>query len=446
MLFDPMEIVAFVIGLVAGVAAGAFLLTRRAVAAEQRAARAEEAREAAESHARELLERERQAADEKLRLVTASREQLAEQMKAISSGVLKDTSAQLAQLVEQARRADRETHAARAEEIRKTLAPVAEHLRKVEQEVQQLERARNKTHGTVEQMFRAVTEEVSRLRAETGTLVSALKRPQVRGSWGEMQLRNCVEAANMTAHVDFHTQRSLDAGDDGRLRPDMTVHLPAGRTVIVDSKVPLDAYLAALECGDGAQREAELDRHARQVRAHLDTLASKSYHAQLEGSPEFVVCFIPNEAIYCAALDRDPSLLEHGANRGVLIATPTSLMALLHAVYYGWRQETIEASAREIADAARELHKRAAKFLEPFAKLGRQLDSATNAYNQAVGSLEGRVLPQLRRIEEAGAASERTLQAPRPLDTPARLVTAPELQPSGDEPAGPPALPERDAA
>jgi DNA recombination protein RmuC len=205
------------------------------------------------------------------------------------------------------------------------------------------------------------------------------------------------------------------------------VHLPAEQDVVVDAKVPMDAYLRALDATDEAEQQELLRRHGRQTRQHIDTLASKAYHAQFETSPGFVVMFIPNEAVYCAALDADPTLLEHGVARGVLIATPTSLIALLHATHYGWRQEKIAESAREIAAAGRELHKRMATFLEPYAKLGRQLNSAVNAYNQGAGSLDARVLPQLRRLEEAGAASEKPLPRPAGIDTPAKLIVAPEL-------------------
>ena len=308
----------------------------------------------------------------------------------------------------------------RTEEIKRMLDPVT-------RGIAELERDRHQAAGQFGAMYRTLTTQVERLRTETGSLVTALRKPQVRGAWGEMQLRNCVEAANMTAHVDFHDQRTYTGSDGARVRPDMTVHLPGGRGIVVDSKVPLEAFLAAHEATDDGTRATELDRHARQLRHHLDSLASKSYFEHLDASPDFVVCFIPNEGIYCAALDRDPTLLEHGAARGVLIATPTTLMALLHAVQFGWREEKIAESAREIADAAQELHRRVGSFLEPYAKLGRQLGSAVNAYNASVGSLETRVLPQLRRIEEAGAASAKPLAEPIPLDTPARLVTAAEL-------------------
>jgi DNA recombination protein RmuC len=438
-----MEALLFLIGLICGAAFVAALLGRRGAAARAEATAARVSLDREQAHHEARLADLQGATEKQIALISGNREQLAEQMKAISTGVLRETAEQVTKLAEEARRADREVATAelgkRTEEIKRVLDPVSKHLEKVQAQVEHLERERRQTLGTVGQMFKQVTENVERLRTETGTLVNALKRPQVRGAWGEMQLRNVVQAANMTPHVDFHDQVTYTDSDGARLRPDMTVHLPAGRNVVVDSKVPLDAYLAALELPDGdPSRDAELDRHARQLRTHLDTLASKSYQSQLEASPEFVVCFIPNEAIYCAALDRDASLLEHGAGKGVLIATPTTLLALLHAVYFGWRQERIAESAREIAEAARELHRRVGTFLEPFSLVGRQLNSATNAYNKAVGSLESRVLPQLRRIEEAGASSEKELEGPTPLETPARLITAPEL--AGSEDDEPPAV------
>ena len=353
-----------------------------------------------------------------------SGEQLAMQMKAISSDTLRQVSEQMERVAGAQRDAEL---GKRTEEIKRSLDPIAQHLSRMSGQVDQLERDRRMTHGQMRQMFDSTNAELARLRGETGTLVSALKRPQVRGAWGEMQLRNCVAAANMTEHVDFVSQVSVSASDGSRLRPDLVVHLPAERDVVVDAKVPMDAYLRALEATDEGEQRELLRQHGRQARAHIDALASKSYHAQFEASPEFVVLFIPNEGVYCAALEADPTLLEHGAAKGVLIATPATLIALLHATYYGWRQEKIAESAREIAAAGRELHKRIATFLEPYAKLGRQLDSAVNAYNQGAGSLDARVLPQLRRLEEAGAGSEKPVPRPAGLDTPAKLIVAPEL-------------------
>jgi DNA recombination protein RmuC len=373
----------------------------------------------------------RTATAEKIALISSNREQFTEQMKAISTDTLRQVSEQVEKLARAERESDRLTAAGelgkRTEEIKRTLDPIAQNLKRVSDEVSRLERDRQATHGQVRQMFESMTAEVGRLREQTGTLVSALKRPQVRGAWGEMQLRNCVAAANMTEHVDFVSQFSVTGSDGGRLRPDLVVHLPAERDVVVDAKVPMDAYLRALDTTDEAEQQELLRQHGRQTRQHIDALASKAYHAQFEASPEFVVMFIPNEGVYCAALEAEPTLLEHGATRGVLIATPTTLIALLHATYYGWRQEKIAESAREIAAAGRELHKRIATFLEPYAKLGRQLNSAVNAYNQSTGSLDARVLPQLRRLEEAGAGSERSLPALAGLDTPAKLIVAPEL-------------------
>jgi DNA recombination protein RmuC len=451
----------FLLGLLTGVGAFAILLIPRLrtateaarVAREaEKAARLEAAR-AAELSGRLCAEREsaherqladlRAATEEKIALVAGNREQFAEQMKAISSDTLRQVSEHIEQLGTAQREADRATAAGelgkRTEEIKRSLDPIAQNLKRVSDEVARVEQDRRTTHGQMRQMFEAMSAEVGRLRDQTGTLVSALKRPQVRGAWGEMQLRNCVAAANMTEHVDFVSQASLTAADGSRLRPDLVVHLPAEREVVVDAKVPMEAYLRALETADEAEQHALLRQHGRQTRQHIDALASKSYHAEFASSPEFVVMFIPNEGVYCAALEAEPTLLEHGAAKGVLIATPTTLIALLHATYYGWRQEKIAESAREIAAAGRELHKRIATFLEPYAKLGRQLNSAVNAYNQGAGSLDARVLPQLRRLEEAGAGSEKPLPPLAGLETPARLIVAPELtEPRHTDGADPP--------
>ena len=412
-----MTALSFLLGLLLGGAAVAVMLLPRL-------------REREAAHQRQLADL-RAAAEEKLALVSGNRRELTEQMKAISSDALRQMSEQVEQLAAARREADRATTAGelgkRSEEIRRSLDPVAEHVKRLGDEVGRLERDRQATHGQMRQLFESMQAELGRLRDQTGSLVSALKRPQVRGAWGEMQLRNCVAAANMTEHVDFASQLSVTDTDGSRLRPDLVVHLPAERDVVVDAKVPMEAYLRALETADEAEQQELLRRHGRQTRQHIDALASKAYHAQFEASPEFVVMFIPNEGVYCAALEAEPTLLEHGAAKGVLIATPTTLIALLHATYYGWRQERIAESAREIAAAGAELHKRVATFLEPFAKLGRQLNSAVNAYNQGAGSLEARVLPQLRRLEEVGAGSEKPLPPFAGLETPARLIVAPEL-------------------
>jgi DNA recombination protein RmuC len=383
-----------------------------------------------------LVPRMRRDAAEKIALVSGNRAQFAEQMTAISADALRQVFDQVETRAAAQRDADRASAAGelgtRTEQIRRSLDPIAESLKRVSDEVSRIDRDRRTTHGQMQQLLASVNAEVGRLRAETGTLVNALKRPHVRGTWGEMQLRNCVAAANMIEHVDFVAQMSVPGAEGTRLRPDLVVHLPAERDVVVDAKVPMEAYLRALDATDESEQKELLRQHARQARRHVDTLASKSYHAQFASSPGFVVMFIPNEGIYHAALEADPALLDYSTAKGVLIATPTTLIALLHATYYGWRQETIAESAREIAAAGRDLHKRIATFLEPYAKLGRQLNSAVHAYNQTTGSLDARVLPQLRRLEEAGAGSEKPVPPLTGIDTSAKLVVAPQLTESHD--------------
>jgi DNA recombination protein RmuC len=252
-----------------------------------------------------------------------------------------------------------------------------------------------------------------------------------------------VEIAGMTEHVDFELQQTLNDGDV-TLRPDAVVMLPGKRRVVIDSKVPLDAYLEVLEAEDDATRKGELIRHARQARDHISRLSSKRYQDQFSSgqTPDFVVCFMPSEAALHAAFEADASLYDYALEQKVLIATPTTLVGLLRTVELGWRQEQIAEQAQEIASAARELHSRTGVFIEHFAKAGRQLNSATNAYDEAVGSLESRVMPQLRRIEEMGAASGKELEEPRRIDRTVRSVTGPDAErvkveaPAEELPAG----------
>ena len=356
------------------------------------------------------------------------RDRLRQELRAISLEALARTGDSLAQRVGEARRAEQERAAGematRTQEIRGLVGPVAEKLGRMESEIGRLERERREAQGELAQMVRALGEGVGTLRAETGNLVAALKRPSTRGSWGEIQLRNVVEMAGMLAHCDFVEQPTIRT-EDGSLRPDMLVRLPGGKLVVVDSKVPLDAYLSALEAGAEPERELHGARHARQTRDHISKLASKGYQTQFDSTPEFVVMFVPSDGIYQAALAHDPALIEYGVQQQVLMATPTTLIGLLWAVHYGWRQELIADSAREIADSARELHRRLGRFVEPLARVGRQLDSAVGAFNEAVGSFEHRVMPQVRRIEAAGAASEREVLAPEALESTARTLTVP---------------------
>jgi DNA recombination protein RmuC len=371
------------------------------------------------------------------------RGRMRDELKAISLDVLAQTGDSLAQRVTEARRAEEGRAAGematRAEEIKGLVRPVEEKLGRMESEIGRLERERRQAQGELAQMVRQLGDGVGTLRQETGNLVSALKRPTTRGSWGEIQLRNVVEMAGMVSHCDFVEQRTIQT-DEGALRPDMLVRLPGGKLVVVDSKVPLDAYLSALEAAGEDERELHSARHARQTRDHITKLASKGYQRQFDATPEFVVMFVPSDGIYQAALAQDPALIEYGVQQQVLMATPTTLIGLLWAVHYGWRQELIAESAREIAESARELHRRLGRFVEPLGKVGRQLDSAVSSFNEAVGSFDHRVMPQVRRIEQAGAASDREVQAPAAVEATVRTLTArPEPEPAAIvEPGSPP--------
>jgi DNA recombination protein RmuC len=366
-----------------------------------------------------------------------NRERQRDELKSISADVLKQTGDSLAQRLADQRSAEEQRSqgemATRAAEIKALVEPVQEKLGKVEGELSRLERERRDSQVQLAEMVRTLTQGTDTLRKETGNLVSALKRPSTRGSWGEIQLRNVVEMAGMVSHGDFVEQSTVQSAD-GQLRPDMLVRLPGGKLVVVDSKVPLDAYLSALEATTDDAREGHIARHAKQTREHISKLASKGYQRQFDSTPEFVVMFVPSDGIYQAALGHDPALIEYGVQQQVLMATPTTLIGLLWAVHYGWQQELIAASAREIAESARELHRRLGRFVEPLAKIGKQLDSAVSSYNKAVGSFERGVIPQVRRIEAAGASSEREVSSPAIVETSARPVIA-QIEPEPATPA-----------
>jgi DNA recombination protein RmuC len=371
-----------------------------------------------------------------------TRERMRDEMKSISADVLKQTGDSLAQRLSDQRRAEEERGAAemarRAEELKGLVGPVNEKLGRVEHEIGRLERERKQAQGELATMVRQLHEGVGGLRQETGNLVSALKRPNTRGSWGEIQLRNVIEMAGMIEHCDFLEQSTVQS-EDGALRPDVLVKLPGEKLIVVDSKVPLDAYLAHLEAQDDEARGIQMARHARQTRDHITKLASKGYQRQFDTTPDLVVMFVPSEGIYHAALAEDPALIEYGVHQQVLMATPTTLIGLLRAVHYGWRQELIAESAREIAESARELHRRIARFVDPLAKVGRALGSAVGSYNEAVGSFDSRVLPQLRRMEESGAKSERELTSPAPVEATPRPLSS-GSRPLEDLPDGEPIL------
>jgi DNA recombination protein RmuC len=315
----------------------------------------------------------------------------------------------------------------RKQAVEHLVAPIKESLSKVDGKLQELEVARTRAYSELSTQVRHLAEGQKELRSETGNLVSALRdRPNVRGRWGEIQLRRVVEMAGMVEHCDFETQHHV-ATEDGRLRPDLVVRLPGGKTVVVDAKCAGQAYLESLQCDSEDERAAKLRDHARQVRDHVTKLSAKNYWSQFAETPEFVVLFIPGETFLSAALEQDPALIEDGVNQQVIIATPTTLIALLRAVAYGWRQETIAESAKAISELGRELYTRLGTMTDHFAKVGRGLETAVRSYNETVGSLETRVLPSARKFKEHGISPAAELTPLTGVERSVRPVTAAEL-------------------
>lgn len=367
------------------------------------------------------LEAERAAAADKLALLENSRAKLADEFRALSLSALHENNQRFLDLA----RGDFEH---RRESVDALVRPMREQLEKFDAAVRAIEGERVAAYAALRQQVGTLAESQLRLQTETANLVRALHAPSTRGRWGEISLRRVVELVGMQEHCDFTQQTSVETDAGARLRPDMVVHLPGGKTVIVDSKVALEAYLHAIEATDDAARALHLKSHARQVRTHVEALANKSYWAQFENSPEIVVMFMPLETAFTAAVEKDPALLEWAVERRVIPASPMTLIALLQAVHFGWKQERMTENARRISDVGRELHDRLATYLEHFAKVGRGLGSATEAYNKAVGSLERMVLSKARELKKLGAASGST-----ELDPPAELDVAPNRR-SDDAP------------
>ena len=315
----------------------------------------------------------------------------------------------------------------RQQAITEVVKPVRESLGKVDEQIREIEKQRVGAYESLQAQVRGLLETQQQLRAETGNLVKALRIPNVRGRWGEVQLRRVVEMAGMVDYCDFDTQQTVTGEEGGMLRPDMIVKLPEGKTIVVDSKAPVSAYLDALDAVDDAGRAEQLIRHARHVRTHVDALSRKVYWDQFETTPEFVVLFLPGEMFFSAALERDPTLIEYGAEKRVILATPTTLIALLKAIFFGWRQQKLAKNAQEISKLGRDLYDRLSTMGGHIEKLGASLGRSVESYNQAVSSMETRVMVTARKFRdlEAGAAEEiGTLEQ---VEVATRRLQAPEL-------------------
>ena len=295
----------------------------------------------------------------------------------------------------------------RQKEIETLVKPLGENLDKFERKVEQIEKDRKGAYERISEVVESLKHGQMHLHTETARLVQALRQPKTRGRWGEHQLRNVLEMAGMTEHVDFLEQPTIQ-GENGQLRPDVIIRVPGGKSIIVDAKTPLDAYLAGVEAPDADARERHVARHARQVRQHIRNLASQEYWKALPGSPDFVVMFIPGEAFFAAAIESDPALFELAVRQRVLISTPTTLIALVKAIAYGWQQETLAANARTVQKLGGELFQRLSVFRKHMGDLGQALRQTVDRYNKGVGTLEGRILPAARKFEPLGVVARGT--------------------------------------
>jgi len=423
---------------------------RRLAAAEEKNSRIPELegslvqirREHSESQARvsgleaQMIE-ERKASVEKTALLEEAQKKLSDAFKALSSEALRENNQSFLELAKSTLEKFQETAKGdlekRQQAISEIVKPVRESLEKVDAKIADMEKSRADAYGSLTTQVRSLFDSQNELRKETSNLVRALRAPGVRGRWGEVQLKRVVELAGMTAHCDFWEQQSVDT-DEGRLRPDMVVRLPGGKTIVVDAKAVLSAYLDAIEAPDDVSRAGHLQRHARQVKERVDELGRKAYWEQFEHAPEFVVLFLPGEMFFSAALENDPGLIESAADRRVVLATPTTLIALLKAVFYGWRQERLAENAQEISALGRELYERLSVMGGHLSGVGKNLNQAVTAFNKAVGSIETRVFPAARKFKELHASgTSAEIEQLSPLEQIAREPQAPELRVSQDE-------------
>jgi DNA recombination protein RmuC len=411
-------------------------LTERAKNLEQRAQemKAERdglaARAALATSLETALQKEREAAAEKLAVLDDAQKKLREAFSALSAEALRTNNQQFLDLakttLEKFQESARGDLDKRQVAIDQLVAPVRETLGKFDAKLGELEKARLGAYEALRTQVQGLADSQQALKMETGNLVKALRAPQVRGRWGEIQLRRVVELAGMLDHCDFFEQQSVTT-DDGRLRPDMIIKLPGGKNVVVDAKAPLAAYLEALEATDETVRAEKMKAHARQIREHLRALGQKAYWQDFKPTPEFVVLFLPGEMFYSAALEQDPGLIEEGVGQKVILATPTTLIALLKAVSFGWRQEALAENAAHISELGRELHERLGTLGGHFAKLGTQLDKAVESYNSAMSSLETRVLVTARKFTQLGAGGTEEITTAEPIQKQPRMLQAPEM-------------------
>ena len=340
-----------------------------------------------------MEERERNFSEQKV-LLESSERKLTDTFKSLASDALDAANHSFLTLADQ--------------KLGSVVGPVKESLGKLDREIREIEGARRQAYGALGEQITSLITAQKELRSEAANLSRALRAPSVRGRWGEIQLKRVVEMAGMLERCDFFQQESA-GNDDGKLRPDLRVQLPGGKNIIVDAKVPLQAYLEALESPTEDARQEKLRQHAQQVRAHMTQLGSKFYWDQFQPTPEFVILFLPGEPFFSAALEQDPSLIEQGVAQRVILATPTTLISLLRAVSYGWRQEQLAENAQRISEMARELADRFATMVEHLRRVGTSLKTSVGAFNDAVGSFEGRVMPWARRFRELGVVGKKEL-------------------------------------